>query len=214
MTYLPFIDPVTQKIIQAVITPGPEDIAKVVNNFPDTMKQARAYWGKFDAGVQGGLFNKPQKSEILDWYAQLPYLWDGIKNNWLFTPQGLMKSDGSRKFYDETESWINKLRTHPSILFPGVGLAFLLIAGVIIVAAFGAAGCFWAIGYLKKQNNINRLIDEVVAGTLPASVLEAAVNKENEAGFFGQIKDIALLGIGVAALYLFWPQVKSFARRG
>jgi len=210
--YIPFLDPLSAKIIQAIVTPGPEDIAKVVQQFPVIMKQARSDWAKYEVGSKNNLFTKGQSRDIVDWFAQLPYLWDGIKNNWLFTPQGLLLSGANKKFYDDTESWMNKLRTSPSVLFPGIGFGFLIIAGVIILAAFGTAGAFWAIGYVKKQNNISRMIDEVVAGRLPPEVLQAAVDKE-ESGFLGDIKGIVMLGLGVAALYLFWPQIKTLAKR-
>lgn len=207
-----FFDPLLNKLVQAIITPGPADIAKVVNEFPQTVAKARADWGKFLAGSKAGLFSKNQEKAIVDWYAKLPDLWDGIKLNWQYTPQGLLKSESSQKFYRETEAWMNSLRTHPGILFPGLGIAPLLVAGVLVAVAFGVAGTFWAIGYIKEQNNISRMINETVAGNLPPEVLSAAVAKQ-QSSFFGDIKDLALIGAVGAVAYLFWPQLRSLFKR-
>lgn len=183
----------------AVNNPEAAGIAEVVQKFPAILNQARSDWGKFNAGVARNLFSGKDKTTVLDWFGDLPKLWDGIKGNW--------RTDSA--FYRDTEQWINKLRTHPSILFPGLGIAPLIIAGVIIAAAFGVAGSIWGIAYIKKQANITRLINETVAGRLAPAVLQEAVAQEASLNPFGGIgstlKTVVIGGILFMVLKEFGP---------
>jgi len=76
-----------------------------------------------------------------------------------------------------------------------LGIAPAVIAGVLIVG--GAAAALWAIGYIKRQSNISRMIDGVTAGAIPSEVLVEAVKAEQDSGLFaglaGAIGPLALV---------------------
>ena len=73
-------------------------------------------------------------------------------------------------------------------------------------------GAIWAVGYVKKQNNISRIIDEVTAGRISPAILQEAV-KQERGGFFSDIKGVSenLLLIGALGIgaYFVLPMLRK-----
>ncbi len=164
-----------------------QKIQSLLPEFPGVFEQAVADWAKLKVGVKGDLFTPAQIEESLVWFRQLPRLWESLKPN--FTED--------QEFAGRVDSFIGQL-SGSSLLETG-GLGFVvtgtiaLVAGVMLVG--GAAAGLWAVGYIQEQANISDMIDGVVAGQIPAAVLDQAVKAESDGGFFG--------GLGSAAKWLF-----------
>jgi hypothetical protein len=190
-----------------------QEIAALVATFPAVLRKAVEDWGKYKAGVKAGLFSQSQQGEILDWFASFPRLWETIKPN--FDP---WKADGTLdqgKFplYSQAELFVTKLRGTAEIK-SRIGIAPLIIAGILIAGVFGVAGAVWAVGYVKNQDNVSKMIDGVTAGTLPASVLNEAVKAET-GSIFGDIGGVLKWAVVAGALVLGWPLIsKLFSGRG
>jgi len=186
-----------------------KEIVNLVHNFEDTFYRARRDWAKYKAGMQYNLFPVNKQREILEWYAEFPKLWEMIRLNWEASDLG-PPSPANIEFADEVNSWIKKLSSE---LNTGEGLGFvfsttaLIIAGIL--AAGGTVGVIWGISYLKKQNNLSKLIDATVSGQVPPDILEQAIKNEESGGFFGGIKSavgsITKLGVGGLVVYMLSP---------
>ena len=94
------------------------------------------------------------------------------------------------------------------ILSKGLGLAMVVIAGILLVsAAFGSAGVVWAVGYAKKQNNVSRMIELAADGKIPADVLQKAIEEE-QSSIFGKLGLGAIApAVIIAALIFVAPKV-------
>lgn len=184
-------------------------IRNIVADFPGILLQAKTDWAKFKAGVNAGLFpsNSADRRNIINWFAEFPKLWDGIKPNFNTTVNGTL-AEYDAAVINSAETFVNKLRSEPEIANQ-LGIAPLIIAGILIAAAFGIGGVIWAIGYLQKQSNISHLIDGVVAGKIPSDVLEDAIKKENEGGILSDMTGLLKWAAIGAALYLLYPTLKS-----
>lgn len=157
--------------------------------FPDIYKQARIDWAKFKIGRAQGLFTAEQAREVLSWFRDFPRLWESLRPNW---SENI--SEVQRRFAGHVDGFVSELRMSGG---SGLGLAPLVIAGVLIVG--GIAAALWAGGYIKKQFNLSRMIDGVTAGHISEDVLREAVEKEPGlfAGVSGAIKWIVIGGIGL-----------------
>lgn len=181
-----------------------KEIAETVYNFPAIFDKAVADWSKFKAGVAAGLFTSAQRSEILDWFKEFPQLWETIRPNFAGyrSDQGAYLGIGPAGFTQKVDRWVASLRGE--VTNPGLGLAPLIIAGVIIAGALGIAGAFWAVAYIKKQANVSKIIGEVTAGRLSESVLQTAL--QNEASILSPIGEIGgvvkWLALGLAAYFI------------
>lgn len=181
-----------------------KEIAETVYNFPATFDKAVADWAKFKAGVRAGLFTSAQRSEILDWFKQFPQLWETIRPNFAGyrTAEGAYLGIGPAGFTQKVDSWVSTL--NGELVNPGLAIAPVVIAGIIIAGALGLAGAFWAVAYIKKQANVSRMIDEVTAGRLSEKVLQTAL--EQESNFLSPIGEIGgvvkWLALGLAAYFI------------
>jgi len=190
------------------------DLQKTVANFPAILKQAHIDWAKFKAGVDAGLFapNSSERREVINWFSGFPKLWEGIKPNFeVKSGDGRIDAELSNVRQD-ADAFVSRLRTEPEVI-NSLAIAPLVIAGILIAAALGIGGCIWAIGYVKKQSNISRLIDNVVAGKIPATVLDNAIAQENASpsilGGFTDLLKWAAIGTG---LVLVFPLVQSLLK--
>jgi len=191
------------------ILPSQEkEIAALVKQFPDIFYRAVADWSRFKVGVKAGLFTAEERSEVVTWFEKFPELWATVRPNFVMTrtPEGTFLPLGEPGFAEKVDKWVSVLPSETKE--PGLGIAPIIVAGVIVAGALGIAGGLWAIAYIKKQGNITRLIDETVAGRLPVEVLDAALKAETAllspiAGLAGVVKWLAL---GVVA-YLVIPVV-------
>ena len=195
-----------------VISPGEQaELQKLVAQFPDILVRARTDWAKFKAGVTAGLFapNSSKRREVINWFAGFPRLWDTIRPNYeQKTGDGRLDAELSN-IRQSADAFTAKLRIEPEIANQ-LGIAPLVIAGILIAALFGIAGAIWAIGYVKKQTNISSMIDGVVAGKLPADVLDTAIKEENASpGILSSMSGLLKWAAIGAAIYLIAPVVQT-----
>lgn len=203
-----FIDTVSQTVTGLFTgTPSADqqrEIAETVVNFPATFDRAVADWAKFKAGVKAGLFTQAQRAEILEWFRDFPKLWETIRPNFVITrtPQGAYLPLTKPEFANKVDLFVARLKGES--VDPGLGIAPIIIAGVIIAGALGLAGAFWAVAYMQRQANISKMVDEVTAGRLPVGVLQTAI--EQEAAFMTPIGELGnvvkWLALGVAAYFI------------
>ena len=188
-----------------------ERLQSMVWNFPATLDRAVEDWAKFKVGVESGLFYPGQRERVLEWFEGFPRLWETIKLNFSTTPTGMI-SPHKRKTYDAAEKFVTTLSNEMQIQNQ-LGIAPIIIAGIIIAGIFGVGGAIWAIGYVGKQHNISRMIDEVTAGKLPPGILQEAVESD-KAGIFSQITDIMKYGLLAGVLFMSWPYIKNVLPKG
>ncbi len=184
------------------------ELAALVASFPQIFHQATADWAKFKIGVAAGLFTYDQKQTIGDWFTKFPQLWQTIRPNWEYLPTGTVSTHRAA-FKETVDAWITKLTGTGPIGGGRLGIAPLIIAGILIAGLFGIGGAIWAIGYVKKQANVTKLIDGVVAGKIPADVLKDAIDKEQSSGLFGDIKGILIAGAVIFGLVTVAPMIKT-----
>lgn len=166
--------------------------------FPDIFEQAQEDWAKFKIGRTQGLFTAEQAREVLVWFRDFPRLWKSLRPNWAENI-----SASQRRFAERVDRFVSELEASRGL--SGLGLIPIVIAGVVIVG--GVAAALWAGGYIKKQNNISRLIEGVTAGRIPESVLREAV-KETP-GLFGEVSTLVKwLVIGGVGLLVVLPALK------
>ena len=196
------------------ILPSQErEIAALVKEFPDVFYRAVADWSRFKVGVKAGLFTAEERSEVVTWFEKFPELWATIRPNFVMTrtPEGTCLPLGEPGFAEKVDKWVAVLPSETKA--PGLGIAPIIIAGVIVAGALGVAGGLWAVAYIKKQKNITKLIDETVAGRLPVEVLDTALRAETAllspiAGLAGVAKWLALGVVG----YLVVPVIARMVR--
>lgn len=204
MAYLGQVDPFTVYLAsdylknKALNWWEEQKIKELVNDFPQVFDQAVEDWAKLKVGAKAGLFTPQQIKEALTWFSDFPNTWETIRPNFIKTPEGLA-------WGGKVDDFIGRLKRDDLVKTAGLGLAPVIIAGVLIVG--GVAAGLWAVQYIQEQRNISEMIDQVVAGKLPPSVLQKAVDAE-KGSLFGDIADAAqFLLIGGAALFLL-PQLR------
>lgn len=181
-------------------------LESVVRDFPQILNRAMADYAKFKVGVEYNLFSSSQRREIADWFGEFPDLWDKIKPNYTITTTGTISAHKDA-VYKAAEIFTSKLKSNTPLL----GGAVLIAVGVVLFAGT-VAGIIWAIGYVKEQNNISKMIDAVVAGQIPASVLKEAVDKQ-DASVFGDVGSILKYGAVAAGLVVAWPLLGKLVKR-
>lgn len=189
-----------------------EDLKTTIAVFPGTFERTLADWAKFKAGASRGLFTAEERSEILAWYREFPTLWETIRPNFvrtIRTPQGSMIDPAYSSLVGRVDRFVATLKGDLS--GSGLGIAPVVIAGIIIAGGLGIAGAAWAVSYLAKQANISRLIDEVTAGKISPDILAQAIEAEQVltnpiADLSGAIKWVA---VGVL-LFFALPLIERF----
>ncbi len=176
-----------------------QKVKALVPEFPQVFEQAVTDWAKLKIGAKQNLFTRVQAEESLEWFRQLPRLWETIRPN--FTD----KTD----FVSRVDSFVNQLKTDR--LYETGSLGFVVsgtvVAGILIVG--GVASALWAVGFIQEQGNISDMIDGVVSGSIPPDVLAKAVKEESNGGLFGGISD-ALQWLVIAGMaYFIVPKVFS-----
>lgn len=166
-----------------------EDLKTAIAVFPITFERALSDWGKFKAGVSQGLFAGSSRSEVLEWYRDFPKLWETIRPNFVKTvrtPQGSMIDPTYVSLVGRVDRFVKQIGS--DLAGSQLGVAPLIIAGIIIAGGLGIAAASWAISYLSKQANISKLIDEVTAGRISPDILSAAI--ESERSIVNPISDL------------------------
>lgn len=181
------------------------DIVAALTNFPQTLDRAIADWTKFKLGKQAGLFaDDPASTEqIIAWFRDFPQFWQLLAPNY-DQKTGTAAIDAELGYVKrKANDFVARLTGDP-VYIAGLGIAPLVIAGVIIAGILGLAGVTWAIGYVKKQYNISSIIDQTVAGKIPADILNKAIQEDaGSSSPFGDIADIlkwGLIGFGIVLL--------------
>lgn len=190
-----------------------QEIADLVEKFPAALAKAKRDWAKFKVGVKAGVFSREQYDDALAWFVNFPKLWETIRPNFDPVEAGYMGrsvSEFRRGVLKEADAFVAKLRGTPEFKNLGFVVTATIVAGILIAGIFGAAGAIWAVGYLKKQNNVSNMIDEVTAGRLPPEVLKKAVAEDSGGGgFFDNIADMVKYGVVAGVLVLGWPLLKK-----
>jgi hypothetical protein len=184
----------------------------MIKAFPGMLKKAIADWAVFKAGVDNDLFSSDERSEIVSWFKSFPKYWKTIRPNW--DPEhrpvmSLIPEDA--ELLSAADLFIKKLGGDIDEI-EALGIAPIIVAGVVIAGVFGLAGAIWATGYFKKQGNISKLIEATVAGKLPASVLQEAIERENESIFGGVLSNVKWILIA-GALFVLWPNIQAIISR-
>lgn len=177
-----------------------QKVKKLVPDFPGIFERAVADFAKFKVGVAADLFNPRERNEVMAWFVEFPRLWETIRPNFMTIGAGDL-------FADRVDDFIGRMRKTDLYRTAGLGLAPVVIAGIVLVG--GAAAGLWAVGYMKRQANISRMIDEVTAGALPAEVLLEAVKAEQQTGLFA---GLGRFGYGLAFAAAAWL-VYNFTRK-
>jgi len=185
-----------------------QEIASLVPVFPDVLQRAVDDWAKFKVGYRSGLFNADRVERIAAWFNEFPRLWETIRPNFLIT------ADGSTivprpAIVSQADRFVSRLGADRQTM--NLGIAPLIVAGIIIAGLLGVAGAIWAIGYVKEQDNISNMIDEVVAGNLPADVLQEAIESER-GSVFSDIGSILKYAVLAGAVVLLWPHISKLLR--
>lgn len=175
-------------------------VKALVPEFPRIFDQAVEDWAKFKEGVKAGAFTSSQREEVLSWFKKFPQLWETIRPNFI-------KDEAGLEWGGKVDNFIGRLLKDPLYSSGQLGIPPALVAGVLIVG--GAAAALWALGYVKRQQNISAMIEGVTSGKVPPEVLKKAIEEEHKGGLFGSIADIVKIGaIGAAVLFVGFPLLK------
>jgi len=173
-------------------------VQSLVPDFPAIFDQAVIDFAKFKVGVEAGLFTTDQQNKIMAWFVEFPRLWEAIRPNFIKTPDGL-------EWGGKVDDFIGRIRRSDLYRPSGLGLAPAVVAGVLIVG--GVAAGLWAVSYIQKQANLSKMIDQVTAGKIPASVLVEAIKAEQSGGLFGgfgfSLTTALTLAVAAWAVYTF-----------
>ena len=170
------------------------EITELVRSFPAVFETAVSDWAKYQAVLLTGKLEPWKREQITAWFYEFPRFWATIRPNWEQQPDGSPATIAQRRFAEKVNRWIIRLRGYPEMATaPGLGVATIIIAGILIAAAATAAGAVWAVGYVQEQRNISNMIDQVAKGALPASVLKEAV-REAKSSIFGGLGNLGTFG--------------------
>ena len=196
------------------------ELVELVQKFGTSFLLAQKDWATFKAGVSAGLFSSTQRNTVTAWFKDFPAFWDTLKLNfqdpqWISGGITTATRPGTLSVRDtgfslEVDIWVSKLRAQTS---NGLGIipVFIVIAGIIIAGLLGTGAALWALGYFKKQDGIHDLIEGVVAGKVPPTVLDNAIKAETEStGFFGQLSSLAKWAIVGAVVFMGLPILRDF----
>lgn len=187
------------------------DLQNLVAAMPSILSQAESDYVKYLAGRNLGLFvlGSSDSKTVSGWFADFPRFWQTIRANFE-VQEGVPYSPRYAATLARGDAFTQKLGVDP-VLSNSLGfLPVIVIVGVLILAAFGIAGAIWAIGYYKKQANVSKVIEQVTAGKLPASVLNTALEASKESSsLFGDISGVLKWGVIAAVVYMAWPIVSG-----
>lgn len=190
------------------------DIKNLLATFPDVLDQAITDYAKLKAGLsysmknQTQLFTADQLNTITAWFVKFPDLWDTLAPNYEGSIGDAAADQYRASVKAKAEAFVKKLRGD-TVLYPGLGvLPFIIIAGVIIAGLLGVGAAIWAVGYVQQQRNVSAMIDGVVAGKIPADVLDQAIT-EAQTNPLGQLGDVLKYAAIGAALILAWPVLSN-----
>lgn len=207
-----------------------EQLEQMVDEFPARYRKAAADWLKFQAGVDRSLFSESQVATITAWYEKFPDLWELVRPNWEYRlqpavgaaipgeyetgsgelwPMPSLIPDKDWAFVSQVDQFVDKLKTE--LRYRYLGIAPLIVVGVVILAAATLGGAIWALGYLEEQQNISKMIEQVTAGKLDPAVLEQATAVQR--GTLEPLSDFAKYGLIGLALYLSWPMISKAVRK-
>lgn len=192
-----------------------EDLKTAIAVFPGTFERALSDWAKFKAGASQGLFGGSSRAEVLDWYRDFPKLWETIRPNFVKTvrtPQGSMIDPTYSSLVGRVDRFVHMLGS--DLAGSQLGIAPIVIGGIIIAGGLGIAAASWAVSYLAKQANVSKLIDEVTAGRVSPDILAAAI--ETERSLTNPISDFtgAIKWVVAGALFFFaMPLLERFIGR-
>lgn len=193
---LGFVDPsLTNVAFDALLSIWDrEKIKALVPKFPQVFEQAMIDFVKLKEGHKRNLFTPSQLSQAVEWFEKFPELWESIRPNFIRTENG-------KEFGGRVDDFIGRLK-QSSLLAHSLGIAPALVAGVLIVG--GAAAGLWAVGYIKKQSNVSKMIDGVTAGEIPSEVLVEAVKADQATGLFtGLTSAVGPLALFAAAFVVY-----------
>lgn len=187
---------------------------ETINKFPAVLDQAVIDFALYKKGLEKNIFTLDQIQEINDWFGSFPTLWEGIRPE--FEPgqsfsDNLDPIDRPKSDIQRRADNLVRMITGYGIPISQLGLATVIIAGIVVAAAFASAGgLVWALGYFKKQQNISQMIQATVSGKLSENVLIETVQNAKSNGFFGDVKQIALLALlGIGLIYVAPEAIKA-----
>lgn len=192
-----------------------EDLKTAIAVFPGTFERALSDWAKFKAGVTRGLFAGSTRSEVVGWYRDFPTLWETIRPNFVKTvrtPQGSMIDPTYASLVGRVDRFVKQLGS--DLAGNQLGIAPIIIGGIIIAGGLGIAAVSWAVSYLAKQENVSKIIEEVTAGRISPDILAAAIESERSltnpiSDFTGAIKWV----VAGAAFFFVMPLLERFIAR-
>lgn len=196
----------------------PQNVSQLVAEFPAIFRQAQVDWAKFKVAVAGKTIPNEKKAQVIEWFYDFPKLWQGIMPHFVWgTPQA-PSSDADRKFAEQVNRWIIRLRGEPDMQQQLGVIPIIVIAGVAIAGAFGVAGVAWSLGYVQRQRNISAMIDAVVEGKLPPEVITESIRAEQSQGGFmdmltGPVKTVLTIGLIIAAVVFLGPQLVAATKK-
>jgi hypothetical protein len=174
-------------------------------------------WAVYKKGVEYGLFNAGQRTQVENFFRQWPKAWALLRPHF-DVPERLHILKAADRFSDRIEKhfgitgqdsfrYLISLEPLESASISGLGIApLLVIAGIALLAVLGVTGALWAIGYWKEQDNVTLLIDGVTRGKIDPAILSDAINNEQQS-IFGEVAEgftsLALLVIVGGGLWLF-----------
>jgi len=190
-------------------------IRQLPNDFPAILYQAKKDYYTLKAGLAAGVVPaSADTNTAIAWFADFPRLWEAIRPNFVYDPQynnGLMSAhtEATRQSADD---FVRELGADP-VINQKLGIAPLLIVGILVAAVAGVAGCIWAIGYVKQQSNISSIIDNVAAGKLPSDVLTKALAQAGTStGPLADLGSILKWGAIAVVAVMVLPSVMSMFR--
>ena len=190
-------------------------IRQLPNDFPAILYQAKKDYYTLKAGLAAGVVPaSADTNTAIEWFADFPRLWEALRPNFVYDPQynsGLMSAhtDATRQAADD---FVGELGSDP-VIAQRLGIAPLLIVGILVAGVAGVAGIIWALGYVKQQNNISSIIDKVAAGKLPPDVLEKAIDQAGQnTGPLADLGSILKWGAIAVVAVMVLPSVMSMFR--
>lgn len=194
-----------QAVYDSLTSYQKDQIGTLLSNFPTILDRAQADYAKFQLGYSNDLFTAGQVNTIGNWFQQFPSFWQTIRDNYT-VKTGDGRTDALLAgTLSQADRFVADLQSS-EVISHSLGNP-LIIAGVIVAGVLGVAGIIWGISYIQQQDNISKTIDGVVAGKIPASVLQAAIDKQKSTSSLGDIGSILKYGAIGLALYMAFPLI-------
>jgi hypothetical protein len=178
-----------------------QKVKALVPEFPALFEQAETDFVKLKLGVERNLFTPAQIATAMNWFSEFPQLWETIRLNFIKTEQG-------REFGGRVDDFCGRIKRSELYRSSSLGFAPVVIAGIVIVG--GVAAGLWAVGYIARQRNVSKMIDQVTAGALPPEVLVEAMKAEQTSGLFA---GLGRIGYAIAFAAAAWVAVGFFGRK-